>query len=426
MKVAIAGYGVEGKANYEYFSGRGHTVTILDEREQVDNLPAGVSVVLGKSALTKLDSYDMVVRTPSLSPAKLVGAKKIWSGTNEFFKECPVSIIGVTGSKGKGTTVSLTASILRAAGKMVHVVGNIGAPALAVLDRIQPNDIVVYELSSFQLWDIETSPHIAVMLMIEPDHLDVHKNFQEYIEAKKNIARFQKPSDVLIYNAANEFSRATGEASVAKTTPFPSTESAHVKDGFFWYGEQKICSVDSLKLPGKHNQDNACAAIDAAWQYTQNAKAIEMGLSDFLGLPHRLKFIREVNGARYYDDSIATTPGSAIAALKAFDQPKIIILGGSSKGSDYNELAKVAAEHNVKQALVIGSEAPRIEKALQQCNVSFTTLGSQVNMREIVTSASEVAAVGDVVILSPACASFGMFKNYSDRGDQFIAAVEAL
>ncbi len=426
MNVAIAGYGIEGKANYTYFSKRGHNVTILDERDQVDDLPMNASVVLGKNALTELSRFDMIVRTPSLSPHKLQGAKKIWSGTNEFFKECPALIIGVTGSKGKGTTVSLIASILRAVGKTVHIVGNIGAPALEVLNQIQSSDVVVYELSSFQLWDIETSPHIAVLLMIEPDHLDVHTDFKEYLIAKSNIAHFQTKNDLLIYNAANEYSRAVGEDSVANTIPFPSRQGAHVQDGFFWYGAQKICSVDTLKLPGVHNQDNACAAIDVAWEFTQYSDGIEKGLSSFFGLSHRLKLVREVNGVRYYDDSIATTPGSAIAAINAFNEPKILILGGSSKGSEYDELAKVIASHNVKKTLVIGSEAPKIEAALHEQAVSFVSLGSEVTMQKVVAKANEIADAGDAVILSPACASFGMFKNYNDRGDQFIAAVEAL
>jgi len=426
MNIAIAGYGVEGKVSYKYFTARGHTVTILDEREIVDHLPAEASVVLGRSAFQNLTVFDMVMRTPSLPPAKLAGAKKIWSATNEFFEKSPAPIIGVTGSKGKGTTTSLIASILRAAGKTVHLVGNIGVPALEVLESVQPNDVVVYELSSFQLWDIERSPHIGVVLMIEPDHLDVHKDFQEYAEAKRNITRYQTANDVLVYNNTNEVSRAIGEASVAVKIPFQSDIYAHVADGYFWYGEQKICSVNALKLPGRHNQDNACAAIDAAWTYVDSSEAIEKGLSAFTGLPHRLKFVREVEGVKYYDDSIATTPGSAIAAIDAFEAPKVLILGGSSKGSQYDDLARAISQQTMRQVILIGDEAPKIKAALSVHETPFVNLGTQVTMKEIVIEAKRYAMSGDVVLLSPACASFGMFKGYDDRGDQFVNEVEAL
>lgn len=426
MKVAIAGYGVEGRVNYHYFAALGHDVTILDEREKVDDLPTNVSVVLGESAFQNLEAFDIVVRTPSLEPSKLASAKKIWSGTNEFFEKCSAPIIGVTGSKGKGTTASLVASILRATDKTVHLVGNIGVPALEVLGDVRANDVVVYELSSFQLWDIEKSPHVGVVLMIEPDHLDVHKDFQEYVEAKGNITRYQTEEDIVVYNDANEVSRMIGKGSLALKIPFQSESYAHVANDYFWYGEQKICSVSALKLPGIFNQDNACAAIDAVWEYTQDNEAIEKGLAAFTGLPHRLKLVREIEGVKYYDDSIATTPGSAIAAIQAFEAPKVIILGGSSKGSQYNDLARVVSEGTIRQVILIGDEASKIAAALDAYHVSYVNLGTQLTMKYIVAEAKRCAMAGDAVLLSPACASFDMFKGYGDRGDQFVDEVEAL
>lgn len=425
MKIAIAGYGIEGRASYDYFIRKGHQVVIVDEHPLADT-PIDASVITGEDAFKRLKGFDMVVRTASLAPRKIITDGKVWSATNEFFAQCPGVIIGVTGSKGKGTTCSLITSILRAAGHTVHLVGNIGVPALSLLDTIQKDDFVIYEMSSFQLWDLEASPHVAVVLMIEPDHLDVHSNFDEYVTAKSQIVRWQNVDDIVVYNGRNVHSRKIAETSKGKKIAFQSSTSAHVEDGYFWYGVQRLCPIDALKLPGVHNLDNACAAIDAVQPWVEKGALIAKGLSLFEGLNHRLKFVRTVSGVDYYDDSIATTPGSAVAALKAFDQSKIIILGGSSKGADFSSVAEAAGEHDVKVAIVIGDEAVKIETALRANRVTTRNLGSHISMDEIVQVASEEADSGDVVILSPACASFGMFKNYSDRGDKFIEAVKAL
>lgn len=429
MKIAIAGYGVEGKANYDYYKSRGE-VTIADERENLEDVPAGAKTILGKRAFEKLDGFDLVVRTAGLSPAKLKTSAKVWSATNEFFEKCPAAIIGVTGSKGKGTTCSLIASILREAGETARVVGNIGVPALRVLPEVRPSDIVVYELSSFQLWDLQKSPEIAVVLMIEPDHLDVHANFEEYVAAKANIRKHQTRNDVCFYHPANKFSRQIAQASKQPNAyrygVADSPCSVYVKDGNFMVEECVICPVEALQLPGAHNVENACAAINVALEFNVEHAAIERGLRAFAGLEHRLKFVREAAGVKYYDDSIATTPGSAIASMKAFAQPKVMILGGSGKGADFAEVAKTAAETSVKLAVLIGSEAGKIEAEFKKAGVPVQNLGEKTTMQKIVQTATAAAAPGDVVVLSPACASFGMFKNYKDRGEQFIAAVEAL
>jgi UDP-N-acetylmuramoylalanine--D-glutamate ligase len=430
MKIAIAGYGMEGKSNYEYFSKFGE-VTIVDEKASKADLPDGALNLLGEGVFEQLDGYDMVIRTAGLAPRKIKTDGKIWSATNEFMAKCPAAVIGITGSKGKGTTSSLIASMLRAAGQTVHLVGNIGVPALDVLEKIQPEDIVVYEMSSFQLWDLEKSPNVAVVLMIEPDHLDVHMDFDEYVDAKSNIRRFQTEDDICFYHPTNEFSRRIAQSnSYENSHPYNDSSdpvSVYEEDGNFVRNGSVICSKDALQLPGAHNIENACAAVSVVLSgFEIDRGAVEQGLRAFTGLNHRLKFVRNVNGVSYYDDSIATTPGSAIAAIHAFDQPKIIILGGSSKGAEFDELAEMAANGNVKLALLIGSEASKIEAALVAENVPFKNLGSDMTMNEVVSEAKAAASEGDVVILSPACASFGMFKNYSDRGDQFIAAVATL
>ena len=414
MKIVIAGFGVEGQSNLRYFRDKFSEADFLvvDEREKVDNLPENAAYQTGFS---NLEDADLIVRSPSISPEKIKTNGKIWSSTNEFFANCPATIIGVTGTKGKGTTCSFISSILCAAGKTVHLVGNIGVPALDILPKIEENDIVVYELSSFQLWDLQKSPHVAVVLMIEPDHLNVHADFNDYLAAKANITKSQTADDYVVYNSQNEFSKVIANASLAQKKEYPSALSDDI--------------ISVIRLPGKHNIDNACAAILAVKSILPNVSdnEIKKGLSEFTGLPHRLKFVAEKYGVKYYDDSISTTPGSAIAALKAFVEPKILILGGSDKGADYSELAQEIAGQNIRLIIINGVNSDEIREVLREKSVSCEIIQlNMAQMQEVVSLAKNKAQSGDVVILSPAAASFDMFKSYSDRGEQFVAAVEAL
>ena len=414
MKIVIAGFGVEGQSNLRYFREKFPEADFLvaDEREKIDNLPENVAYQTGFSGL---DDADLIVRSPSLPPKKIKTSGRIWSSTNEFFANCPATIIGVTGTKGKGTTCSFISSILHAAGKTVHLVGNIGVPALDILPKIEKNDIVVYELSSFQLWDLQKSPHVAVVLMIEPDHLNIHADFNDYLAAKANITKSQTADDYAVYNSQNEFSSSIADASLAQKKEYPFVLSDDI--------------TSAIRLPGKHNIDNACAAIAAVKSILPNVSddEIKKGLSEFTGLPHRLKFVAEKYGVKYYDDSISTTPGSAIAALKAFAEPKILILGGSDKGADYSELAKEIARQNMRLIIINGANADEIREVLREEKVDCEIVQlNMAGMEEVAKSAKNKAQSGDVVILSPAAASFDMFKSYSNRGEQFVAAVEEL
>ena len=425
MKIAIAAYGAEGQASYRYYSkDPANDITILDQDPDFVG-PEGVPTIVGPGAFDNLQDFDLILRSPPVSPDILKTKGKIWSGTNEFFAKCPADIIGVTGSKGKGTTSSLIASILEAAGRKVWLVGNIGVPVLDILDKVQPEDVIVYELSSFQLWDLQAAPSTAVVLFIEQDHLDVHKDMADYVAAKGRITKFQTPDDILIYDSENEYSRSIAEDSKAQKVGYPGELTTHISEGFFYNGEQKLCSVDVLQIPGEHNKSNAIAAIDASWKYTQDPNVIEQGLHAFKGLPHRLAFVRTVDEVSYYDDSIATTPTSAVAALRSFDGPKVIILGGSSKGSDFMVIAEELLRHDV-HALLIGDEAPSIIIALEAVGFTDFEVIDTPTMEKVVKRASELVRGGGVVLLSPAAASFGLFKNYADRGNQFIAAVNAL
>lgn len=431
MNIAILGYGVEGESIYKYYRAKypDAVITAYDNNQQPKNsLPQDVKFIGGVKDFKGITA-DLAIKTPAVPPDQVQVTGEVTTMAREFLRACPAQTIGVTGTKGKGTTCSLIKSILDNAGKRAWLVGNIGIGAFDVLDRIKPSDIVVYELSSFQLWDMDVSPHVAVVLGIEPEHLDVHKDLDDYVAAKANIAKHQKPEDIVIYLKGNKHSEEIAKLSPGKSIEYPSDVAGHVREGKFYYDEQELCSVAALKLPGMHNRENTCAAISAVWPWVKDGNDIERGLEAFHGLPHRLKLVRSVNEIQYYDDSIATTPGSAIAAIKSFEVPKVLIVGGSDKGASYDELASTIEENidTMRRVLLIGTEAPKIEQAFKAVGFArYTRYDTTLTMDEIVKTAASVAEPGDVVILSPACASFDMFKNYVDRGDQFIRAVESL
>ena len=432
MKIAILGYGLEGHAAYNYWS-ESNEITICDQNEQLV-VPEGVTVHLGDSYLEGLDVYDVIVRSPFVHPRQIIEANgeeilsKVTSNTNEFLRVCPTrNVIGVTGTKGKGTTSSLIAKMLEAAGKTVHLGGNIGIPALELLQRdIKAGDYVVLELSSFQLIDLKQSPHIAICLMVVPEHLNWHEDFEEYVAAKQQLFMHQVPSDIAIYFADNETSTSIADGSEGQLIPYYQAPGAHLEGDQILMDGQVICATSELGLLGAHNWQNACAAVTAVWQVTQDVEAIRSVLASFAGLPYRLEFVRELDGVRYYNDSFGTTPETAIVALEAFREPKVIILGGSSKGADFDDLYKAVLENNVRSVVLIGTEeAPRIREGLTSLDYKAIIEGG-TTMASVVSAAQAAAQPCDVVLLSTGCASFDMFSGYKDRGAQFTAAVLAL
>ena len=444
MKIALIGFGLEAKSAYDYLKSidQNNTFEIYDENPKSKiELPNGVKFFGDFHDFSKIQA-DLIVRTPAVNPSRLPKNAKITSVTNLFFEKCPALIIGVTGSKGKGTVSSFIAEILRAAGLRVHLVGNIGLPALNELSKIQKDDAVIYELSSFQLWDAQKSPHIAILNNLEVDHLDVHDDFEDYVAAKMNIAKNQTENDFFIFNAENPIVLKNVEnlksQLKAELQPFQNYNLAHIQENYFLWGDEVLFETDILKIPGEHNQKNACAAMIATFDFLRE-KGFEIeeifdfwreGLSKFTGLPHRLKFVREFEGVRFYDDSIATTPGSAIAALNSFEKPKILILGGSNKGADLSELIEKISkipEQELRKVILMGAESSKLAQKLTQAGFErFVNLGQGTNMKEVVKTSFENAQSGDVVILSPAHASFDMFKSYVDRGEQFVENVNLL
>lgn len=444
MKIALIGFGLEAKSAYDYFKSidQNNTFEIYDENSKSKiELPNGVKFFGDFHDFSKIQA-DLIVRTPAVNPSRLPKNAKITSVTNLFFEKCPAPIIGVTGSKGKGTVSSFTAEILRAAGLRVHLVGNIGLPALNELSKIQKDDAVIYELSSFQLWDAQKSPHIAILNNLEVDHLDVHDGFEDYVAAKMNIAKNQTKNDFFIFNAENPIVLKNVEnlknQLKAELQPFQDYNLAHIQENHFLWGDEVLFETNILKIPGEHNQKNACASMIATFDFLrekgfENEEIFDFwreGLSKFAGLPHRLKFVREFEGVRFYDDSIATTPGSAIAALNSFEKPKILILGGSNKGADLSGLIEKIAkmpEQELRKVILMGAESEKLaQKLISSGFERFINLGAKTNMQEVVKTAFENAKSGDVVILSPAHASFDMFKSYIDRGEQFVENVNLL
>ncbi len=431
MKIAILGFGLQGKSAYEYWR-EGNEITVCDADEKV-KLPPDTESQLGPFYLKRLERFDLIVRSPSVHPNDIVKdnspaiLEKVTTVTNEFFKVCPTkNVIGVTGTKGKGTTCALITKMLEADGKRVHLGGNIGTPPLNMLKAgIKSEDFVVLELANFQLIDLKYSPHIAICLMVAPEHLDWHADSNEYFTSKTQLFRYQSDDDYAIFYADNKISERVASTGTGWKIPYMAAPGALISDNNVVVDNQAICPVSEVKLLGRHNLQNICAAVTAVWKITQNITAIRSVLTSFSGLEHRLELVRELDGTRYYNDSFGTTPETATVAIQAFKEPKVIILGGSDKGADYGELAKVVAKSNIRKVLLIGEQSKRIKDALSAAGVADTMPGGKT-IGEIVATARAQARSGDVVLLSPACASFDMFKNYQDRGEQFKKAVSAL
>lgn len=446
-KIAIVGFGIEGQSVANFLLNDVQSVTIFDEKGEErfpeDEVYAfrekGITLNFGE--IPDLEFFDIIFRSPGIKPThpKLVSAKEkgseIISSTKLFFELCPAKIIGVTGTKGKGTTSTLIYEMLKLADKDVYLGGNIGTPPLSFLNSLDENSIVVLELSSFQLIDLDKSPHIAVVLMTTSEHLDYHSDVYEYIDAKRNILRFQKPEDFAVVNkdypASNESDIYTDGLVYKVSREQEVIQGSYIKDDSIFIKmherEEEVIEVKEIYLPGRHNLENVGAAVLAATIAGANMKSIVEVLKTFKGLEHRIEFVRMVQGVKYYDDSFSTTPETAIAAIEAFEEPKIMILGGSSKNSDFTELGKVISElTSIKTIIGIGEEWERIKAATYNLQPKTQVIEGCKSMEEIVAKCAEIGEIGDVVLLSPACASFDMFNSYKDRGEQFKKEVGGL
>jgi UDP-N-acetylmuramoylalanine--D-glutamate ligase len=445
-KIAILGLGVEGLSSARYLTLHNLPFSILDSDPNL-SVPVEVrvkaqAIFLGVDYLSHLNKFDVAIRTPGirLSSQEIQdfknSGKELTSQTKLFFDLCPAQIIGVTGTKGKGTTASLIYEILKKAGKLAFLGGNIGAPPLDFLDQVSSTDLVVLELSSFQLADLHKSPKIAIVLMITVDHLDYHLTEGAYWDAKSSIVRYQTPSDLAIINhdypTSLSFSHKTKAKILLVSRKGRVTPGVYAQNGQIVAelqdGISTLMNSSEVGIVGEHNLENVCAAAAAAKSLGISSDVIHQAVREFKGLPHRLEFCDEVNGVKFYDDSASTNPETTIAALRSFNRPAVFILGGSSKQADFTKLGQeIALSPNVVGVLLIGEEASSIEQAIQ-VNSSFPgfILKDLPNMKEVVSKAHKLTPHGGVVVLSPACASFDMFKNYSVRGDKFKEEVKLL
>ena len=441
-KIAILGFGLEGKDALDYFLARGANVSIFDKKEKADleleNIKTKVELFIGKKYdLKLLKNFDVIVRSPGvyrylpqIVEAERAGAE-ITSAVKIFFEECPGTIIGVTGTKGKGTTASLIYQILKEDKKDVHLAGNIGLPYLSLLPKLREKSIVVLELSSFQLIDMEVSPRVAVVLNITSDHLDWHKNLKEYVEAKRKIVKFQKKSDDAVVNADYEIPKSFAKSTKANVVFFSRlepTNGAFAASGEIFLEGESLGKTHWLSLRGEHNLENVTAAISAANVFRVDIETIKKAVFSFKGLEHRLELVESIGGVAFYNDSFATGPQPTIAAINSFTEPLTVILGGYDKKLDYEGLGKeIAKKKNVVAVVLIGSVAEKIKESLRKASFQGIIVGmGKSKMDGITQKAFSLTPKGGVVLLSPAAASFDMFPNYKERGKKFKEAVLAL
>jgi UDP-N-acetylmuramoylalanine--D-glutamate ligase len=435
MNVAIVGFGVEGKSALAYWKKLGAQITVCDQEQSIaSEIPEGITSQLGLGYAQNLDQFDLIIRSAGINPKQIIAENptardKLTTVINEFLKVSPTKhIIGVTGTKGKGTTTTLITEILKAAHKPVFLGGNIGTPPLEFLPNLTEDSWVVLELSSFQLTDLRYSPHVAVCLMVVPEHLNWHTDMEDYIKAKTHLFDYQSTSDIAIYYSQNETSKQIAGHSSGHQIPYFAKPGAYVENGQIIIDSQTICATSELKLLGEHNWQNVCAAVTTAWQVTQDVLAIRSVVTTFTGLPHRLEFVSKTWGIRYYNDSFAATPDAAIAALDAITGPKVMIVGGFDRQLPIDHLAKALEAHQseLKRVVLIGASAKRLAGECDKVGFTNYQIDPSKNLSEIVTKARTFAVPGDAVVLSPGFASFDMFKNFEDRGLQFKAAVEQL
>ena len=447
-RVAIIGLGVSNIPLIDYLYNLQAKVTVFDQRDKekleedivrkIENY--GFELVTGKNALHFLRGYNIIFRSPSCLPTtlQLVSEQKrgaiVTSEIEMLMNTCPCKIIGVTGSDGKTTTTTLIYEILKKGGYNCHLGGNIGIPLFTKVRDFKEDDIVVLELSSFQLMGMEISPDISVITNISPNHLDKHSSYEEYIEAKKNIFNYQDSTGKVVLNYDNEITRSFKNEAERKSSFFSSKEK--LDDGVIYDdGMIKECedgvrkhliNVKDIHLRGVHNYENICAAIAATSGLVSQETQVE-AIKEFKGVEHRLEFVREINGVKWYNDSIGTSPTRTIAGLNSFDEKIVLIAGGYDKNLDYAPLARPILD-KVSKLILMGKTAPKIYDAVvnELDPDEVFPIYRAKNVEQSVELAYKFAEPGEIVLFSPASASFDMFKNFAERGEKFKELVNNL
>ena len=436
-KIAIIGAGVSNIPLISYMANLSKDVVLFDKNElsvEVMNLvnKYNIGTFVGEDYLKKLVGFDVIFRSPSCLPnneylkAERERGAVITTEVEEVIKLAPCKVIGITGSDGKTTTTTLISIILERLGYNVFTGGNIGKPIFVNMDKVKEDDIIVLELSSFQLMDMSVSPDISVITNISPNHLDIHSSYQEYIDAKKCIFKHQNKDSILVLNYDDELVRSFAKESNSLIRYFSSKEklkdSYVILDDKIMYNDDEIINVNDLKIKGRHNYINICTALSAIKDYiTDMDKVIDI-IKEFPGVNHRIEFVREINGVKWYNDSASSTPTRTIAGIYAFNEPIILIAGGYDKNIPYDVLSKPILE-KVRVLILFGNTKNKIYDAVmeEKRKVSDSNLQIYVmdTLDEVIDVAYQVAKSGEVVLFSPASASFDMFKNAYQRGDIF-------
>ncbi|OUN37154.1 UDP-N-acetylmuramoyl-L-alanine--D-glutamate ligase [Faecalibacterium sp. An77] len=449
-KVAFIGAGVSHKTLIEEFVGLGAEVTLCDKKKTVEEFGdyadtirrLGIHLSLGEGYMDGFKGQDIILRTPGFEyyqkPLQdaIAAGTMVTSEVELFFDFCPCEIVAVTGSDGKTTTTTLISEFFKAAGRRVHLGGNIGAALLPMLPNVSPDDVAVVELSSFQLISMRKSPKVAVVTNVTPNHLDHHKDMQEYIDAKRNILIHQVPPCRAVLGYENDITRAMQADCKGEQVWF--TRLHETDNGAFLREDGMLCMAENgvvtpflaqkdVKLRGLHNIENLLAAAAAVWGRVP-VEAIQKVGSTFTGVEHRIEPVRVLDGVTYYNDSIATSPTRTIAGLRSFDQKIILIAGGYDKKIPYEPLAPELLAH-VKVLVLMGATGPRIEKAVRE-EPGFAESGLEIlhadSMEDAVALARGAAKPGDIVSLSPASASFDVYPNFEVRGRHFKEIVKGL
>ncbi len=439
--ILVMGLGVSNRPLVRLLLGYGCTVTGCDRtpREKLDREvlaleEMGCKLQVGENYLENLQA-DIVFRTPGMHPdipalaALRQAGTKVTSEMQVFFELCPCHLLAVTGSDGKTTTTTLISEILKADGKKVWLGGNIGTPLLSSCPQMETEDWAVVELSSFQLMDMTLSPQVAVVTNLAPNHLDVHKDMDEYIWAKENLFRYQKAGDVLVVNADNAITG--GFVGNGETRYFSRQKTlekgVYLKNNQIYRDDTQVVDADSILLPGVHNVENYMAAIGALAGIVSDA-AIRQVASNFGGVEHRIELVRIVDGVKYYNDSIASSPSRTIAGLNSFRQKLLLIAGGYDKHIPYDVLGPVICDR-VKTLFVNGATGPLIRQAVEQAE-NYTPGCPEIidcaDFTDAVRKAVQTACEGDIVLMSPASAAFDQFKNFMERGAYFKKLIKEL
>lgn len=427
-EVTVVGLGVSNIPLIKMLLEFGAHVTGCDKNKNI-TLDADIKLNLGEDYLKNLTG-DYIFKSPGIRPGipeftEFVNRGGILTSEMEvFFDVCPCKIIGITGSDGKTTTTTLISEMLKAEGYTVHIGGNIGKPLLYETDKMTKEDICVVELSSFQLMTMAKSPDIAVITNISPNHLDMHKDYDEYINAKKNIMLYQNKENILVTNYLNDVTRQIGKEAVGECRFFAKEGDIQIclKDNYICCEDEKILNIDDIRIPGMHNVENYMTAYGAVKDMVKKETVVKVA-KEFGGVEHRIEFVREVDGVKFYNSSIDSSPNRTINTMRVFRDRIILIAGGKDKGIPYDELGPHLAER-VKVLILIGATSDKILKALND-EIERTGKGADIKVlrafeyEEAVRLAKDNSKKGDTVVLSPASTSFDMFKNFEERGNVF-------